>query len=112
NLNVGDELALLSAGGMRKSLTQFSLPRTYRFEVRGSYSQIQIVEGSAIFIDKKAAQRLFELRNQVSGLDLRLTNSSLADEIQEKRRHDLGNNYALSTWYDLRRRLHDIMYLA
>src|SRR5699024_985210 len=40
NLNVSDELALLSEEGMRKSLSQFSLPQTYRFEIRGSYSQI------------------------------------------------------------------------
>ncbi|HLR25702.1 MAG TPA: FtsX-like permease family protein [Fodinibius sp.] len=111
NLNVGDELALLSAGGMRKSLTQFSLPRTYRFEIRGSYSQIQIIEGAAIFIDKRAAQRLFELRSQVSGIDLRLTNSSLANEVKEKLHRSLGDKYAVSTWYDLQQPLYDVMYL-
>jgi len=111
NLNVGDELALLSAGGMRKSLTQFSLPRTYRFEIRGSYSQIQIVEGAAIFIDKRAAQRLFELRNRVSGIDLRLKKSSLANEVKEKLHRSLGDKYAVSTWYDLQRPLYDVMYL-
>src|SRR5699024_3085344 len=32
-LSVGSEAALLSAKGMRHSLTQFSMPRVYRFQV-------------------------------------------------------------------------------
>lgn len=111
NLVTGDEVSMLSAGGMRKALTQFSLPRNYRFEVRGSYSQIQIAEGPAVYVEKRAAQRLFEVRNKISGIDIRLTNPDAADRIKEQLTAGLGDQYQTSTWYDLQRPLYDIMYL-
>lgn len=111
NLHTGDEVSILSANGMRKSLTQFSLPRNYRFEVRGSYSQIQIVEGAAVYVDMEAAQRLFEVRNKVSGLDIRLEDPAAADRTKALLKTDLGEGFQISTWYDLQRPLYDIMYL-
>lgn len=111
NLQTGDEVSILSANGMRKSLTQFSLPRNYRFEVRGSYSQIQIIEGAAVYVDVEAAQRLFEVRNQISGIDIRLEDPAAADRIKEVLNAELGAGFQISTWYDLQRPLYDIMYL-
>lgn len=111
NLRMDDDVALLSAAGMRKSLTQFSLPRSFRFQIRGSYSQIQITEGAGVFIDKEAAQRLFEMRNKVSGVDLRIANTDEAESVKEKLQASLGPDYKISTWYDLQKPLYDVMYL-
>lgn len=110
-LSVGDEVVLVSAEGMRKSLTQFSLPRTYRFEIRGTYSRLQIVEGPAVFIEQEAAQRLFNTNREVSGIDLRLTDPDRADNVKNVLQSSLGNQYTISTWYDLQKPLYDIMYL-
>jgi lipoprotein-releasing system permease protein len=111
NLRMDDEVVLLSAAGMRKSLTQFSLPRSFRFEVRGSYSQIQISDGPGVFIDKEAAQRLFEIRNAISGIDVRLENTGQAESIKNKLQATLGPDFKVSTWYDLQKPLYDVMYL-
>jgi len=111
NLNVGDQVVLLSADGMRKSLTQFSLPRRYRFKIRGSYSRLQITEGPAVFIDQEAAQRLFETRNLVSGIDLRLTGTDKAEAVKTKAQAALGPDFSIKTWYDLQKPLYDVMYL-
>ncbi len=111
NLDVGDEVVLLSASGMRKSLTQFSLPRSFRFEIRGSYSQLQIAEGSEVFIDQEAAQRLFEMRNQISGIDVRLDETGQAESVKKKVTAQLGSDFSISTWYDLQKPLYDVMYL-
>ncbi|MGD8426919.1 MAG: ABC transporter permease [Balneolaceae bacterium] len=112
NLHVGDLVVLLSADGMRKSLTQFSLPRSYRFEVRGVYSRLQIAaEGPSVFIDKEAGQRLFEMRNKISGIDLRLQKTEQASSIKERLEHILGSGFSVSTWYDLQKPLYDVMYL-
>jgi lipoprotein-releasing system permease protein len=111
DLKVGDQVVLLSADGMRKSLTQFSLPRTYRFEIRGAYSRLEISGGPAVFIDKKAAQRLFEMRGSISGIDLRLRSTDEAESVKEVLQSNLGSEYSFSTWYDLQRPLYDIMYL-
>jgi len=111
NLQVGDEVSILSATGMRKSLTQFSLPRNYRFELRGNFSRIQIVEGAAVYVDMEAAQRLFEVRGQISGIDVRLKDPDTASQIKDKLDAELGEEFQVSTWYDLQRPLYDIMYL-
>lgn len=107
----GDDLVLLSAEGMRKSLTQFSLPRTFRFQVRGGYSLTQIIEDAAVYVDLRAAQRLFDFRNSISGIDMRLTDSELAPQVKEKIQASLGDGYTISTWYDLQKPLYDVMYL-
>ncbi|HLR33512.1 MAG TPA: FtsX-like permease family protein, partial [Fodinibius sp.] len=95
----------------RKSLTQFSLPRNYRFELRGNFSRIQIVEGAAVYVDMEAAQRLFEVRGQISGIDVRLKDPDTASQIKDKLDAELGEEFQVSTWYDLQRPLYDIMYL-
>ena len=111
NLRIGDEVVLLSAAGMQKSLTQFSLPRSFRFEIRGTYSQIQITNGPGVYIDKEAAQRLFEMRNKVSGIDIRLGETDQAESVKEKIAAQLGSDFSISTWYDLQKPLYDVMYL-
>lgn len=111
DLSIGDQVVLLSADGMRKSLTQFSLPRRYRFGVRGTYSHLQIAEGPDVYIDKEAGQRLFEMRNTISGIDLRLQNTEQADAVKESVQKKLGSDYTISTWYDLQKPLYDVMYL-
>lgn len=110
-VQVGERIVLLSAEGMRKSLTQFSLPRTYQFEIRGGYSLTQIIDDAPIYIDLEAAQRLFDFRNTVSGIDVRLTDSDLAPAVKDTIQSKLGENYRISTWYDLQRPLYDVMYL-
>ncbi|HEX6983052.1 MAG TPA: FtsX-like permease family protein [Balneolaceae bacterium] len=111
NLNIGDRVVLLSAAGMRKSLTQFSLPRRYQFEIRDTFSRFQITPGPAALIDKVAAQRLFEMRNRISGIDIHLENTEQAGEVKNKLQKIFSGQYTVSTWYDLQQALYDIMYL-
>jgi lipoprotein-releasing system permease protein len=105
----GTETALLSTTGMRRALTQFSAPRTSRFVVRGSYTIQQILEGDVIYIDIAAAQRLFNMRNEVTGYDLKLENTDDATAVKKELEAILGPDYAVSSWYDLQRPLYDVM---
>ncbi len=111
DLELGDEVALLSASAMRRTLTQITAPRLYRFEVRGTYSLEQIGGGAQVFIDIKAAQRLFNARNTISGIDISTTNSDAALELKDELQANLGNKYKVSSWYDLQKPLYDVMYL-
>ena len=111
DLDLGDEVALLSASAMRRTLTQITAPRLYRFEVRGSYELEQIGEGAQVFIDITAAQRLFKSRNSISGIDIKLTNSELAQELKPDLQSKIGNDFKVSSWYDLQKALYDVMYL-
>jgi len=110
-INVGNEVALLSAAGMRRALTQITVPRIYRYDVRGTYFIQQISQGPAVYIDLRAAQRLFNTRNAVSGIDFKLTDTQRAEEVKKKLQSALGPAYSISTWYDLQKPLYDVMYL-
>lgn len=110
-LEIGDEVALLSASAMRRTLTQITAPRLYRFEVRGAYSLEQIGGGAQVFIDLTAAQRLFKSRDAISGIDIRATNSNVAENLKSELQASLGGAYKISTWYDLQKPLYDVMYL-
>lgn len=111
DVDIGDEVALLSASAMRRTLTQITAPRLYRFEVRGSYSLEQIGGGAQVFIDITAAQRLFKARNSISGIDIRATNNEVAETLKKDLESSLGSSYKISTWYDLQKPLYDVMYL-
>jgi lipoprotein-releasing system permease protein len=108
-MDLNSEAVLLSAAGMEDALTQFSGPRAYRFEVRGSYSMQDIARQSAIYIDLIAAQRLFKLRNQVSGIDLKVSSTERAEQVKADLQEQLGDQFTISTWYDLQKPLYDVM---
>ncbi|TVQ65291.1 MAG: ABC transporter permease [Balneolaceae bacterium] len=110
-LDSGDEIALLSPTGMRRMLTQFSLPRVSRFDVRGSYDIHQISDEDIAYIEITAAQRLFNLRNAVSGYDVKLTDTDRAGRVQSELQQLLGDEYRIQTWYDLQKPLYDVMNL-
>lgn len=104
-----DRVSLLSAEGIRRAVTSFSGPRYYTFDVRGSFYLQQIYEGSIVFVDMEAAQRLFNRRNGLSGYDIKLANHESADEIKETIQSIMGPDYTISTWYDLQKPLYDVM---
>lgn len=110
-LEPGDEIAMLSPSGMRRALTQFSAPRVSRFEVRNSYDTHQIIEGDVAYIDIVAAQRLFNMRNEITGFDIQLTDTDRAESVKADLQEILGPEYTIETWYDLQKPLYDVMYL-
>lgn len=110
-LNIGEEVVLLSAAGMKNALTQITVPRTYRFEVRGSYFLQQVAGAPKVFVDIEASRRLFRTRKGITGIDLKLENNEQAEEIKQILAADLGSDYTISTWYDLQKPLYDVMYL-
>lgn len=110
-IDSGAEAALLSTTGMRRALTQFSAPRASRFQVRGIYSIQQILEGDVLYIDIAAAQRLFNMQNQVTGFDLKLNETDDASRVKKELEEILGPEYAVSSWYDLQKPLYDVMML-
>jgi len=110
-LSVGDAVTLVSAAGMEKSLTQFTAPNIYRFDVRGSYTIKKAFDQAQVFVDLKAAQRIFNYRRSISGLDIMLQDHTMADQVKQKLKRKLGSPYKISTWYDLQKPLYDVMNL-
>ncbi len=110
-LAMNDEVALLSATGMRKALTQITVPRSYRFDVRGAYLVQSVASSPSVYIEIDAARRLFNARNAVTGIDLKLTDNQEAENLKPALEAALGPNFKVSTWYDLQKPLYDVMYL-
>lgn len=110
-LNQGDEIAILSPSGMRRALTQFSAPRVSRFDVRGTYNMHQIIDTDVAYVDMVAAQRLFNMRNEITGFDLNLIDTDRAESVKSELAQILGDDYTILTWYDLQKPLYDVMYL-
>jgi lipoprotein-releasing system permease protein len=110
-LNVEDEIALLSAAGMKNALTQITIPQTYRFDLRGSYFLQQVAGGPKVFVDIEAAKRLFKSRNQISGMDIKLYDNEDAADVKKELSAMLGPDFKISSWYDLQKPLYDVMYL-
>ncbi len=110
-LNIGDEVSLLSSAGMQRALTQFTGPRVSRFEVRGIYSLQQVIDDPVIYIDINAAQRLFNQRNHLSGIDISLHDHDRAEEVKNRLEQQLGDEFHIQTWYDLQKPLYDVMNL-
>lgn len=111
DLHTGNQVALMSAAGMQKALTEFTGPNTYRFQIRGSFQLRQIFEGSVVFIDLRAAQRLFHLRNRITGIDIKLNRHDEASDVKARLQQMLGSQYTVKTWYDLQKPLYDVMSL-
>lgn len=110
-LNIGDDIALLSAAGMKNALTQITVPQTYRFDLRGAYFLQQVAGGPKVFVDIEAAKRLFRVRNGITGMDIKLHNNEDAEQVKGKLSAILGDDFEISTWYDLQKPLYDVMYL-
>ncbi len=110
-LRVGTQAALLSAEGMQSALTQFTVPRTARLEIRGLYKITQIADIPPVYIALETAQRLFEYRNVITGVDIRLQNSEQAEAGQAKLQKRLGEQYEIATWYELKKPMYDVMRL-
>jgi lipoprotein-releasing system permease protein len=113
-LEVGDEVVLLSARHMQKALTQISIPRTMIFTVRGVYELPYVSSPPPILLDISAAHRLFVTRNRISGVDLSLENLLQADAVKTNlasKEDFFSSAVVLKTWYDLQKPLYDVMYL-
>jgi len=111
DLEIGDEVAILSTNGLRKALTQFSAPRVSRYTIRGLYSMQQILNEEIVYVDIAAAQRLFGMKNQITGIDIKLTDADKAEPVKKDLQVQLGDGFTVSTWYDLQKPLYDVMYL-
>ena len=110
-LALNDEVALLSATGMRKALTQITVPRSYRFDLRGVYLMQSVSSSPIVYIEIDTARRLFKAKNAVSGIDLKLEDNKDAKAVKMILESTLGEQIQISTWYDLQKPLYDVMYL-
>ena len=107
---IGDTLTLLSPVGLESSLTQFVEPLTKDFIVNGIFvSDNKDYDSKYAYISIENAQYLFNLENNVSGVEMRLDNIEESDDVKSKLQNLFGNEYHVMTWYDLNESLYSLL---
>ena len=107
---VNDTLTVLSTAGMEKALTQIVQPRSLRFVVRGIYdANNREYDKLYAFISIKYSQKLFDMGNSVTGIELRLKDINRSESFKEKLIPLLGKEYKINSWYDLHQDLYSVM---
>ncbi|GAB5518140.1 MAG: ABC transporter permease [Rhodothermales bacterium] len=109
----GSRIALLSAQGIERMMTQvFGAPQMTTFDVRGLYQLQEVYDENYVFIDLPEAQRLFRMRDRVSGIELRLDDLEQAEGVKAQLQQRLSTEqFTVETWYDLQKSLYDVMKL-
>lgn len=93
-------------------LTRVFSPSTQRtFDLRGIYKLEETYDNTHVFIGLDEAQSLFHLKNQVSGIDVRLVDLDNADDVRERLRELYPQGLHIQTWYELQQSLYDVMQL-
>jgi len=114
-LSLGSEhrqALLFSAQGLAQMLTRvFSPPDPHTFDLRGIYKLEETYDNTHVFIGINEAQSLFHLKNQVSGIDVRLADLEDADKVRERLAELYPQGLQFQTWYELQQSLYDVMQL-
>jgi len=107
---LGSEVTVVSPVGVDAMLTQFGRPVTRKCTVVGIYdSNNKDYDLHYAFISLKSAQKLFDYKNTVSGIEMRLRDIADADQVKRSLESSLGSGYSVSTWYDLHKDLYSVM---
>ncbi|HSQ76785.1 MAG TPA: ABC transporter permease [Bacteroidota bacterium] len=107
---VGSSVAILSPVGVDAMMVQLSEPIVAPCTVAGIYdSNNKDYDGHYAFVSLETARKLFQLDNEVSGIDVRLTSIERAERVKEALQATLGPSYRVSSWYDLHKDLYSVM---
>ncbi|MEX1138785.1 MAG: ABC transporter permease [Bacteroidota bacterium] len=106
----GDTVSVVSPAGSEPALLQRGQPLIRRFVITGIYeSNNKEYDALYAFISLSAGQELFELNDNIHGVEVRLSDldetNTVASDLVE--RH--GGSYRILTWYDLHRELYSVM---
>jgi lipoprotein-releasing system permease protein len=108
---IGDTITLISPSGIEKAVTQFSLPSMQKFIVAGIFSSNNNeYDAQFIFCSLEASQKLFNYKNRIQGIDVRLSSLNSSFDVQEKLKAKLDEKkYSVNTWYDFHKELYSVM---
>jgi len=110
NAMQGDTVTVISPQGMEAALLRFGQPIVRRYIVTGIYESMnQDYDANYAFVSLHSARRLFNLGENITGVELRLHNFRQSEPVKRDIQQQLGDNYRVQTWYDLHRDLYSVM---
>ncbi len=88
----------------------FGTPKYYAFRISGFFETgIYDLDSSWVIISIESAQRIFELKDGVTGVEVKLDDMDLTDDVANKIREKLSYPYNVITWNQLNRTLYNWM---
>lgn len=108
---VGDTISVTSAYNIEKTITTLSIPNTMKFVVAGLFeSNNRDYDVGAVFSSLKSGQRLFGLRNRITGYEIRLKDIEQAENFKDGLEGKINTQYfSINTWYDFHKDLYNVM---
>jgi lipoprotein-releasing system permease protein len=98
NVNTEDTLTVISPAGVT---SPFSSPIAKRFITTGVFKTDMFEYDNAyVFLSLEDAQNLFEMEDQISGLDIKCDDIDNSFQVQKEIGDDLGDDFVVETWYD------------
>ncbi|MFI5144904.1 MAG: FtsX-like permease family protein [Ignavibacteria bacterium] len=109
-VRINDTVTVLSTAGMEKALTQIVTPKSLKFVVRGIYNaNNKDYNKLYAFISIPYSQKLFDMGNSVSGIELRLSNIDKSADVKEELSKTLGAGYNINTWFDMHQEFYSVL---
>jgi lipoprotein-releasing system permease protein len=103
-VNIGDPVVLYSLRG--EDLRRSTRPRIAKFYITGIFETgMYEFDMEMAYIPLTAAQRLFQMNNEVTAVHLKLTDIYLADQVTPEIEEILGPNYQVVPWNVLHKNL-------
>jgi lipoprotein-releasing system permease protein len=102
-VGIGDTVVVFSPAGMTST---FSAPAVKQFVVTGVF-QTGLFEFDDVitYMDLNVARELFKRGDRVDGLEIKLDNMYLADDVKHAIEARFDQPYYVQTWFELRRTL-------
>ncbi len=103
-VGLGERVQILSPTGISPIMSK--IPNLKTFEVTG-YFETGIFEFDDVFayISIKEAQKLFDMKDTVTGLEIKLDDLDKAESVSSRIDQLLGYPYATVTWFDMNKNL-------
>lgn len=108
---VGDTITVISPEGIERVVSQFGMPNSAKFIVRGIFSsQNNEYDESLMFVPLEDAQYLLGYDVDIQGYDIKLNNSDNSFNAKEFLESKLDvNTFEVNTWYDFHKELYSVM---
>ncbi len=99
DVQVGDDVVLASLAG----ITRFGqMPQKMRFRITGTFSTgLYEFDDATAFVSLAAAQLLFNMKNKITGIEIKLDDIDRSETVAAQITDSLGYPYRALTWSDL-----------
>src|ERR1044071_9057191 len=102
--HVGDEVWVMTSGS--EGLSPLSMPKAHLFKLGGIVKTgLYDYDSSLAYLEIGEAQKLFQIKNGVSGIGVRLKDANQSVEMSKHLQNILGGSYWVRSWLSLNQNL-------